>query len=261
MKKKNNLWLLNTLLISFVVLPLFGLNNLQAKEYVIGVEDVSYYPLYDFSIEGVDRDSFTKELLSTFFRHQGYKYKFVALPVKRFDKWYVEETIDFKFPDNERWRSGESKKLKLTFSQPVLYLIAGTFVLKKNKNKPREAIKRLGTIFGFFPTLWYDRVDNNTIELVENSSSYSLVKHLLYDNIDAVNIERNVIDYNLKLLNKAQDAVVLNKHIQHQRYAFHFSTILHPKIIQEFDQFLNDHSQQIADLKNKYGIVETSATF
>lgn len=237
----------------------FCFNTLQAKEYVIGVEDVSYYPLYDFSAEGFDRNSFTKELLSTFFRHQGYKFKFVALPVKRFDKWYVEETIDFKFPDNERWRSGESKKLKLTFSQPVLYLIAGTFVLKKNKNMPREAIKRLGTIFGFFPTFWYDRVNNNTIELVENSSAYSLVKHLLYGNIDAINIEKNVIDYNLQLLNKDQDAIVLNKKIKHERYAFHFSTILHPEIIQEFNLFLNENSQQIANLKNKYGIVETSA--
>ncbi|MBA6392013.1 hypothetical protein H4J38_14655 [Colwellia sp. BRX10-3] len=244
-----------------VVILSFSNSNLQAKEYIIGVEDVNYYPFYDFSADELDRKSFTNELLSTFFRRQGYKFKFVSLPLKRFDKWYVEEAIDFKFPDNERWRVGESKKLNITYSKPVLRLIAGTFVLKKNKDKPRKAIKRLGTIFGFFPTLWYDRMLDNTIELVEASSSYSLVKHLLYGNVDGINIDNNVISYNLKLLQEDEGVIVLNKHINHERYAYYFSTILYPQVIQEFDEFLSENSQLVAEIKTKYGIVETLENF
>lgn len=252
---------LSTLVIYFVGILSIGNSSAQTKEYIIGVEDVSYYPFYDFSAETLDRRSFTKELLSTFFRHQGYQFKFVALPLKRFDKWYVEEAIDFKFPDNIRWRIGESKKLNLTYSQPVLHLTAGTYVLKKNSQLLRQEIKTLGTISGFFPTLWYDRLQNKTIELVEVSSPYSLIKHLLHGNIDAINIDKNVIDYNLKLLQQDGDAILLSTHIKHERYAYHFSTILHPEVIQEFDEFLDKNSLRVAELKRKYDIIETTENF
>lgn len=249
--------LLCRLLAYVVVFFCVGHSNVQAKEFIIGVEDVSYYPLYDFSAGAPEGKSFTKDLLSTFFRHQGYQFKFVALPLKRFDKWYVEEAIDFKFPDNYRWRAGASKKLDITYSEPVLQLIAGTFVLQKNQNKPRKDIQRLGTILGFFPTLWYDRVENNTLDLIEASSSFSLIKHLLHGNIDAVNVDKNVIDYNLMLLGEENDAVVLNKHIQHDYYAYYFSTIHHPKVIAEFNDFLSSHSQLVKEIKARYNIVET----
>ena len=38
----------------------------HAQEYTVGVEDISYFPIYDFSEETQNRNSFTKELLRTF---------------------------------------------------------------------------------------------------------------------------------------------------------------------------------------------------
>lgn len=231
---------------------------LQAKEYLIGVEDIGYYPLYDFTSKDLNNESFTQELLSTFFSLHGYKIKFVALPIKRFNKWYVEDAIDFKFPDNPRWRKDKSEKLDVTYSQPVLDLIAGSYVLKKNKKMLRKDVKRLGTIYGFHPTFWFDRVQNNTLDLIEDSSSISIVKHLLRGNVEAINIDSNVINYNLKLLQQDKDAVVLNEGIMHGRFSFYFSTINYPEIIQQFDEFLTTHQEAITELKTKYGIVETS---
>lgn len=251
--------LINALLICFVVFSACANYKLHAKEYLIGVEDLSYYPFYDFSAKQLDQNSFTKELLTRFFKHKDYKFKFVSLPVKRFDKWFAQANIDFKFPDNARWRSQDSKKLNVKYSKSVLHLTSGSYVLKKNKNVPQQAIKRLGTMYGFYPTLWLERVQNNSIEIVELNSAFSLVKHLLHGNVDAINIEKNVINYVLKLMGETEDSIVLNKKIKYERYAFHFSSILHPEIIQEFDQFLNTHSEQIAELKNKYGIIETPA--
>lgn len=253
------MWLLNILLLCLCAFSACTSNKLFAKEYLIGVEDVSYYPFYDFSAKQHNKKNFTKELLSTFFTYKNYKFKFVSLPVKRFDKWFIEESIDFKFPDNARWRTEESKTLNITYSEPTLHLIAGSYVLSKNQNLPKDAIKRLGTVYGFYPTLWIDQVQNNTIEIVEFSSTFSIVKHLIYGNVDAINIDENVINHVLKLMGEPKDTIVLNKKTKHERYAFHFSSILHPQIIQEFDQFLNTHSKQIAELKNKYGIIETPA--
>ncbi|AZQ84957.1 hypothetical protein EKO29_13750 [Colwellia sp. Arc7-635] len=255
--KRKRIGSLSTALSYFIVMFFLSYGYVHAQAYTVGVEDISYFPIYDFSEDTQNRHSFTKELLRTFFDLHGYQFKFVALPLKRFDKWYAEEAIDFKFPDNARWRTEQSKKLNIKYSQAVLNLTAGSYVLKKNKNNEKKKIKRLGTIFGFHPTLWHKSIKNNKIELVGSSSPFSLIKHLLHGNIDAIYIDKNVIDYNLKRLNKKSDAVVLNKNINHEPFSFHFSTISHPEIIQQFNDFLQSHHQIISTMKKKYGIVET----
>ncbi len=109
--------------------------------------------MYDFSATSTNKPSFSKDLLTTFFEQHNYSYQFIALPIKRFSKWYVEEGIDFKFPDNPRRREDKDNKLNITFSQSVIKLMAGSFVLKSNANYKRNDIKKLGTILGFAPTL------------------------------------------------------------------------------------------------------------
>jgi quinol monooxygenase YgiN len=226
-----------------------------AKVFVIGVEAVNYYPFYNFSNESNNKPSFTRELLETFFKAQGHQIRFLALPVKRFDKWYIENSIDFKFPDNVRWRES-SQYLNLSYSVPVVNLTAGTYVVKAKANIARDNVERLATIFGFFPTLWYDKISDKSITLVEESSPLSVVKHVLYGNVEATNIDKNVINYNLLILNKEPDEIVLNENIKNEHYAYHFSSIRYPQIIKQFNEYLVRNHQLLADLKQKYGIIE-----
>ena len=103
-----------------VLLSLTSTTAAFAEEFIIGVEEVSYYPLYDFAANNTNRPSFTKDLLTTFFEQHNYPYRFMALPIKRFNKWYEEKGIDFKFPDNVRWREDKRNKLNITFSESVV---------------------------------------------------------------------------------------------------------------------------------------------
>jgi hypothetical protein len=226
-----------------------------AQEFIIGVEEVSYYPLYDFSITNESKQSFSKELLATFFKQHNYPYRFMPLPIKRFNKWYEEKGIDFKFPDNVRWREDKRNKLSITFSQSVIKLMAGTYVLKSNTTYKRNDIKKLGTIFGFDPTLWLKEVKSKKLELIEESSPFSIVKHVLHGNVDATNIDANVIRHNLNLLNKP-NALVLNTNIKHEVFSYHLSSIKHPKVIIEFNNFIQNHPSLLRQLKKKYGITE-----
>lgn len=228
------------------------INNVLAKELIVGVEAVSYYPLYDFSTNDISKPSFTKELLTGFFESHHYPYKLLLLPIKRFDKWFVEENIDFKFPDNVRWRSDNS--LNITFSAPVLLLEAGAYVLKKNKNIQRHEVKKLGTILGFYPTLWQEEVKNNQVSLLEETNPIAVVKHLLHGNIQATNIDANVIRHNLSLLGK-NEAVVLSPHIHSELFYYHLSSIKYPQIIAEFNQYLKDNKQNLDELKRKYQLL------
>lgn len=77
----------------------------QAQKYIIGVEDVAYYLLFE---NQSDRNTFAKELLNTFTASKGYKFAYLPPPIKRFDAWLLEEKVDFKYPDNARWCSCKS---------------------------------------------------------------------------------------------------------------------------------------------------------
>ena len=239
-----------TLYLSFAITPLA-----YAQEFIIGVEEVSYYPLYDFSASDASRSSFSKDLLSTFFEQHNYPYRFLALPIKRFNKWYVEKGIDFKFPDNVRWRDDKRNKLNITFSKPVIKLMAGSYVLKSNANYKRDDIKKLATIFGFSPTLWLDRIVSKEVELIEQNTPFGIVRHILRGNIDATNIDHNVIRHNLNLVGEPE-AIVLNTNIRHEIYSYHLSSIEHPKIIKQFDDFLQKNPTLLQQLKQKYDIRE-----
>ena len=239
-----------TLFLSFA-----NINLTYAQKYIIGVEEVSYYPLFDYTATDTNRPSFTKDILTVFFEHHNYSYRFVALPIKRFNKWYAEKGIDFKFPDNVRWRTDEQLKSNITFSQSVVKLRAGSYVLKSNAKYQRKDIKKLGTILGFVPTLWFDKIENKELQLIEENTPYGIVKHLLHGNVDATNIDANVIRHNLKLLNKP-NKIVLNTNIKHEVFSYHLSSIKHPEIIKQFDNFLQNNPKLLQQLKKKYDIIE-----
>jgi hypothetical protein len=234
----------------------FGVSYaVENKEFVIGVEAVNYYPLINFSVNDDTKESYTKELLSRFFESKNYPYRFLALPIKRFDKWYVEEGIDFKYPDNPLWRTKKDDLLKIFFSEPTIKLIAGSYVLNKNKMLPRDEIKKIGTILGFVPTLWLDKVGSGEVKLIEESSPFGIVKHVLYGNVDATNIDANVIRHNLELLGLS-GGITLNKKTKHEVFSYQLSTMKYPSVIEEFNLFMQENEIFINMIKKKYAIDE-----
>ncbi len=244
------------MLIGISVVYLIFPVNANAKEqieYVIGVEDVNYFPLFNFNSKHPNQPSFAFDLLTAFFEYKQYKYRFVPLPIKRFDKWLIDHNIDFKFPDNMRWRADGGKSVDLTFSEPLLRLLAGTYVHKSKKDLTRLDVKTLMTIRGFYPTLWLDLIAANKVELHEEPTPVSIVRHLLIKNVQATNIDENVIRYQLKKLNKSGE-IVLAKNIFHEQYTYNLSTNTYPEIIRAFNEFVKQEKQLIQSLKQKYEI-------
>lgn len=249
MKQKNKI----SQCITLCFLSLTLLQNLQAQEFIIGVEDIDYYPLFEFKSK---RNTHSKELLNSFAAAKGYKFTYLPLPIKRFNKWLLEEKVDFKYPDNSRWYSDSSVTKYLTFSQSAVWLIAGTSVLKSSLNKSTSDLKSVGTLLGFYPTTWIDEIKSGQVELYEDVSTKILVQKLLSKHVDSIDIEPSVISYYLKELGKPTDAVVIDKRFRHDIYGFHLSTIKHPKIIKEFDEFLRNNKALLKKLNNKYDITD-----
>lgn len=229
----------------------FTLANEQSV-YTIGVENIDYYPHYAFSHR---KNSFSKELFEIFFKQENLKIEFVPLPLKRFNQWYIKDKIDFKYPDNEQWRANDSNQQNITYSNQVITSIAGSIVLNNNTNFTVEKIKRLGTITGFYPTLWINRIKNNQIQLVEYNNVVSVIRLLIHGMVDAINLDYSVVNFHLNEINKNK-LLIMDKSLPHQKTIFHLSTIKHPKVINKFNLFLKNNQLLIQKLKDKYGIID-----
>ncbi|MDO6425632.1 hypothetical protein Q4489_01325 [Thalassotalea sp. 1_MG-2023] len=236
-----------------IIFFLMLLLPLTAKEFTVGVQNTSFYPLYDFP-----NPSHTKDLLDAFAKSKGYTFTYIALPVKRTNFWYKENAIDFKYPDNRRWTSGRSYYPLLKFSLPTVELLAAAIVPVEKLGRKREEIKQLGTIFGFHPTLWLDLIEKGNTEVVESPSTLNIVKQAAHGYVDALNIEPAVVKHHLRLLNK-EGALVIDESLPHEVYSYHLSTIHYPEVLKEFDQFLLNNQALLEKLKKKYHIDDISA--
>jgi len=237
----------------YCLLSLSVFSNLQAKEFIIGVEDVSYYPLYEFKSS---RNTHTRELLDTFAASKGYKFTYLPLPIKRFQSWLIEDKIDLKYPDNSRWYADEKITNKFTFSKSAIKLVAGTSVLKSSLKKNSSEFKSIGTLLGFYPTHWIEQIQSGQVELYEDVSTKILVQQLVAGHIDGIDIEPSVIHYYLEELGKPSDTSIIDRRYEYDVYDFHFSTIKHPEIIQEFNEFLRKNKALLDQLNKKYKIMD-----
>ena len=237
----------------FGFLTVLLLQNSQAQEFVIGVEDVSYYPLYEFK---TNRDTYSKELLNSFAASKGYKFTYLLLPLKRFETWLFDDKIDFKYPDNSCWHSNTSLSRKFIFSKSTIKLVAGTTVLKSSLKKNKSEFKHIGTLLGFYPKAWISQIRNGQVKLYEDVSTKILIQQLLAKHIDGIDLEPSVIRYYLDELGESTDVAVIEKKYDYEVYDYHFSTIKHPEIIKEFNEFLNSNKALLEELKKKYKIID-----
>ncbi len=230
--------------------------NLESKNnrtLVVGVEDVPFFPLFDFMNS---ESSFTKDLLDEFASQHNYTFEYLPMPVKKFGMWLFDKDIDLKYPDNKRWNESEVindlAAKKLTYSKPTLYLFAGTLTLDP-KIKSKKDVKILGTLLGFHPTNWVKELESKEVVLYETSSTLVLMQQLLRGQVDAINIEPTVANHYLKKIN-SKLTVSINRNIKHEVYAYHLSTLKHPEVIKEFNVFLENNAEFIDSLRQRYGI-------
>lgn len=246
------------LLLSFCLFSFdtFGSNDTK-KVYKIGVENIDYYPHYAFSHRPT---SFSQDVLTIFFDQQDIKYEFIPLPLKRFNRWYQLDNIDFKYPDNPKWRVEDSQKLDVIYSRGVVSSIGGSVVKQENILLERKEVKKLGTIAGFYPSLWIDKIKTGDVEMIENHNVVSVIKMATHDMVDVINLDYSVVHYHLKKLGMEKE-LVLSKNLPYQEIMFHLSSIEHAEIINKFNIFLIENRHLIEQLKIKHKIIENPFIF
>jgi len=224
----------------------------EPRQLVIGIEQIDYYPHYDFSA-GQQRGYFY-DLMQLFGKKHGYRLRFAALPVKRLYQ-EANSTIDLVYPDHPNWQRYLVADYSKTFSDPVVYTLGSTMVLAANRHMQLETFRSLAVIHGFTPYRWMElqsRYKFRTIDVADSASALGLV---LKGRVHGASIELNVANEYLRRQGQS-GALVAAEHLPFTELPFLVSSVNKPELIIEFNRFLQQHPREIRQLKQKYQLLE-----
>lgn len=221
--------------------------------YVIGVEDIQYLPHYSY--ENGRYKGFGAELLNAFAAHKGYHFVYQARPVKRlFSEYLQDNKFDFKYPDNEYWQFEQKQHINIAYSEAIAQYTDGVMILAQAKRGDIEALKILGTIRAFTPWSYLDLIAANKISVHESNTSRALLQMALLNRINGAYLNVDVANYQLQTIFKQPGALVFDPKLPHIKSNYHLSSIKHPHMVLQFNQFLKQKKAMINELKKRYKI-------
>ena len=235
-------------------LVFIGLNvsDAWAKSYSVGVEPFHSPPYFDGS--GEEYKGFARDLLDKFAKDAGIEFRYSAEQIPVLNKHLVQERIDFKFPDNHKWAPSIKKDKKIIYSNVVTPYIDGSFSLKTKDNAQLVEVKRLGSIAGYTPRGYMEGITSGKIFYTENGSVNVLIHQLLDGKIDTLYANVMTVIEELRTNFPPQDSsrIFWNEDLPYVEGSFHLSTVLHPEIVNDFNQWMVDNKEWIDQLKQKY---------
>ena len=228
--------------------------SLQAKQttYVIGIEDINYYPHYDFT--GDQPRGYFYDLMQLFSQKSGYQFRFQKLPVKRL-YLAAKDDVDFVYPDNPKWQPYLHATFEKIYSEPLIYTLGSTMVRSAHRELAVANVKSLAIIHGFTPFRWLELKKLYNFRIVDVPDVDSALGLLLKDRVDAAVIEYNVANAFLKAQQRTGE-LVFGENLPFTEVPFLLSTIKHQSVISEFNQFMRSEKSTIRQLKTRYGLIE-----
>ena len=231
------------LLLSFTV---------HAKQrFVVGVQDISYFPHYDFRQQD---KGVIWAILEAFSEKTGYQFDYVGYPIKRLNREMMDGQIDFVFPENPKWYNQQVPENIKTYSASVYKAMGASFILRRHQHLQREDISRLVIPRGFSPVMWREQVESGTTVLIEVSDSHASLNLLLKERAQVADLEYAVVEH-LRHTHPEYQDVMLAPHLPYDIVDFHIATIAHKEVIDSFNLFLQTEHTYIKDLLTQYHIV------
>ena len=242
-----------------VIFAILGLSlpSAYAKEFVVGIEDINYYPHYDFT--GEQPRGYFFELMQLFSKKSGHHFKFQKLPVKRL-YLSAKDEVDLVYPDNPRWQQYLYASYPKTYSEPVIHTLGSTMVRPENRHIPVGRVKYLAIIHGFAPSRWLELKKIYSFKIVDVQDVPAALGLVLKKRADAAVVEYNVAQAYLAGHQKAGE-LVAGEQLPFTDVPFLLSTVHQPELIAEFNLFLEREQLAIQALKDKFALVEDKPDF
>ena len=245
-----------------------------AKTYVVGVENISYYPNYT-TVDGKYSASAGKEILDAFAKDAGIKFKYKPYPVARLFTTFLKKKskLDFKFPDHEFWKGDKKKEFCkklgyqpvkdalgginqkcIKFSQYAFQYIDGVMVKKENLGKGMGSLKKLGFIRGFTAWDYYKQIYvDKTIKGKEANDFQGLLKQISKNRIDGGYMSIAGGRHGASKIGLA-DKLVYDPGLPATKSGYKLSSHKHKDIIEKFDKFLAEKKDMLDEIRKKYKV-------
>ena len=221
--------------------------------FTVGVEAHDYTPIFN----GQDSNyaGYARDLLDDFARKYGHTFTYSPMPVARlFNEFVVKKTLDLKFPDNAYWANDVKKNAKIVYSKGAVSVTDGLLVLPENKG--RGNVTTLVTVRGFTPYPYLDQIHDKKILMREENSPTAAINVAAAGRADGVYLAMVVANYLMNDVMKRPGILVFDDKLPSMKSEYALSSINHPELIRQFDEYLVKEKDTVAKLKAKYKITE-----
>lgn len=238
--------ILITLLLLLALAPGVG-----AAQLVVGVEDLDYLPAYCYR-DG-EYGGAAREILDAWAADRGHGLTYRPLPVKRLMTELVNGGIDLKFPDNPYWGADIKGGRKVAYSLPVIAYVDGVMVRPERRGLGLEKFQILGTVAGFTPYAWLDRLRAGQVQLKETARMDQLLRQGQAGRVDGVYVSVAVAIHQMeKVLNMA-DFLVFDSTLPHSRDYYMLSSAAKPDLIADFNGWFSANQERVRSIKTRWG--------
>ncbi len=226
----------------------------KSPRFVVGVEYLEYFPQYSYDPKQGYRGAY-KAILDMFAEEKGYEFEYKALPINQLYHAFIQQKLDFKYPDNALWNTKGKDQVKVHYSEQVLEFTDGIMVLKNRYGSGLGNLKTLGIPKGFTPNGYTALVQKNEILLQEGNALKDVLGMLLIGQVDGAYVNKSVANYQLDYKYHMAGRAIFDDTLPFIKDAYRLSSIKHPDVIREFNVFLQDHKSSINAIKKEYGVL------
>ncbi|MBF0207971.1 MAG: transporter substrate-binding domain-containing protein [Oligoflexia bacterium] len=229
-------------------------NSSKSVEYLVGVEELSYFPHY--SSDNGNYGGFARDLLDAFAKYKGISFKYEIRPLKRLFGDFLDEQLDFKYPDNPYWQADlkKEKNKKVIYSDPIVDYIDGVVVLPENKGAGIKKLKLLGIVGGFTAWNYLAQIKSGEVKVEDSVTSDALLKKVIAKRNDGAYANVAVAKYQLEKVLNQPNALVFDPDLPHTKSSYLLSTIKHPGLMEDFNKFLKEKKDLVDEIKKKYQV-------
>ncbi len=225
------------------------------KDFVIGVEQLEYLPFYGYDPASPNEMAgYCREVFDAFAKAKGYTITYRLLPVIRLYAELYDNQIDFKFPDNPKWAADEKKDKTLYYTDSIIDFVDGLTINTDNKELVSEKLAHIGTVRGFAPWAFMDRIRAGSLKLTEANDIGSLVKMIDDKRIEGAWGNILVAQRAIKESGLDSSKFMFAEQLPHDKGSYLLSTTRFPEVIKELSAFLAENKDMLLELRKKYGV-------
>lgn len=218
----------------------------------VGVEELDYYPMY--AVRDGQYVGAAREIFDGFAAANGYRIEYRPLPVKRLYAALAAGEVMAKFPDSPDWQGARAEGPTYSFSTEVLAAIDGVMVLPARRGQPADSLRVLGTVEGFTPRAWSQRIARGAVTLKETPRLELLLRQVAADRLDGAYANVAVAAHTLRESLLTPDALVYDPALPHARESYRLSTASRPDLVIALDAWLRDNERTVRAIKQRYGV-------